>query len=139
MAESGGISFRIHLAVGNLGVTEAFYSGILELPVRRPYSGSGIPDHLILRAGGCEVVFLEDDKMVKEYPPAEHGLAAFPKGIGVMFRFAVLDLLGVYDALTEEGLEIAFFHEHPVSREKELAVYDPDGYLVVIEELHRPD
>lgn len=133
---AGDICFNLQVAVSNLGVTEAFYSGILDLPVIRPFSGAGSPDHLILGAGCCTVIFLEDESLIRMYPGAGHSLATFPKGVGVLFRFKVIDLVGIYDALTDEGLDIAYYHEDPVSRAKELWVYDPDGYLVVLEEPH---
>lgn len=133
---SEDLCFNLNVAVANLGVTEAFYSGILDLPIRRPYSGSGSPDHLLLGMGGCTVVFIEDESLVRMNPATAQTLAAFPKGVGVMFRFDVVDLVGICDALTDEGLEIAYYHEDPVSRGKELWVYDPDGYLIVLEESH---
>ena len=49
----------IQLAVTQLAVTEAFYAGILELPVQRSLTAVGAPDHLILDMDGIALVFVE--------------------------------------------------------------------------------
>ena len=57
---AAGALMSIQLSVADLGTTEAFYGGILELPVQRALTSLGAPEHLVLILGGCEVIFVEE-------------------------------------------------------------------------------
>ena len=47
----------IQLTVADLGITEAFYAGILQLPVQRAFTMRGSPEHLVMKAGGMGADF----------------------------------------------------------------------------------
>jgi len=124
----------IQLAVSQLAVTEAFYGGILELPVQRSLTASGAPDHLVLDMDGIALVFVEEDDVVRAHPILGSRFSMFPRGIGITLHFEVKDIEGISDAIGEEGLEILYPLEIKPYGIKEMWCFDPDGYLVVLDE-----
>jgi predicted enzyme related to lactoylglutathione lyase len=124
----------IQLAVADLGTTEAFYAGILQLPVERAFTMHGSPEHLIMKQERWELIFVEDDTIVRLHPVLEERLAVYPKGVGVTLRFRVEEIEDIADALEDEGLEILYSLEEKPFGMKELWCFDPDGYLVALEE-----
>jgi catechol 2,3-dioxygenase-like lactoylglutathione lyase family enzyme len=124
----------IQLAVTNLAVTEAFYAGILELPLQRSLTAIGAPDHLVLDMDGIALVFVEEDDVVRAHPVLGNRFSMFPRGIGVTLHFEVRDIEGISDAITEEGLEVLYPLEIKPYGIKEMWCFDPDGYLIVLDE-----
>lgn len=124
----------VQCVVAELAITEAFYCGILELPVQRSLTAPGAPDHLMLDMDDMAIVFVEDDDVVRAHPMLEQRLGMFPRGIGVTFHFEVNDIEGISDAIQEEGLEILYPLEVKPYGVKEMWCFDPDGYLIVLDE-----
>lgn len=124
----------IQLAVAQLVVTEAFYAGILELPIRRSFSAPGAPEHLIVDMDGIALIFVEESDVIRTHPVLEHRFSMFPKGVGVTLHFDVQDIEGIRDAILEEDMEILYHLEEKPYGVKEMWCFDPDGYLVVLEE-----
>jgi catechol 2,3-dioxygenase-like lactoylglutathione lyase family enzyme len=124
----------IQFAVTNLAVTEAFYAGILELPVQRSITSIGAPDHLVLDMDGIALVFVDEDDVVRAHPVLGNRFNMFPRGIGVTLHFEVKDLEGISDAIAEEGLEVLYPLEIKPYGVKEMWCFDPDGYLIVLDE-----
>lgn len=124
----------IQLAVTQLAVTEAFYAGILELPVQRSLTAAGAPDHLMLDMDGIALVFVEEDDVVRAHPVLGNRFSMFPRGIGVTLHFEVKDIESISEAISEEGLEILYPLEIKPYGIKEMWCFDPDGYLVVLDE-----
>ncbi|OGR30008.1 MAG: glyoxalase [Desulfuromonadales bacterium GWD2_54_10] len=124
----------IQLAVSQLEVTEAFYAGILELPVQRSFTSPGAPEHMVLDMDGIAIVFVEESDVIRTHPVLEHRLAMFPRGIGVTLHFEVKDIEEINDAIMEEGMEILYPLEIKPYGIKEMWCFDPDGYLVVLDE-----
>ena len=124
----------IQLAVTNLAVSEAFYAGILELPVQRSLTAIGAPDHLVLDMDGIALVFVEEDDVVRAHPVLGNRFSMFPRGIGVTLHFEVKDMEGISDAIAEEGLEVLYPLEIKPYGVKEMWCFDPDGYLIVLDE-----
>jgi uncharacterized glyoxalase superfamily protein PhnB len=52
----------------------------------------------------------------------------------VTLHFEVTDIEGINDAISEEGLEILYPLEVKPYGIKEMWCFDPDGYLVVLDE-----
>jgi uncharacterized glyoxalase superfamily protein PhnB len=125
----------IQMAVSQLVVTEAFYAGILELPVQRSFTSQGAPDHLIVDMNGIAIVFVEEADVVRAHPVLEPRFSMFPRGIGVTLHFEVKDIEEIRDAIMEEGLEILYPLEIKPYGIKEMWCFDPDGYLVVLDEM----
>ncbi|MDD5286381.1 MAG: VOC family protein [Desulfuromonadaceae bacterium] len=125
----------IQLAVSQLVVTEAFYAGILELPVQRSFTSQGAPDHLIVDMNGIAIVFVEEADVVRAHPVLEPRFSMFPRGIGVTLHFEVKEIEEIRDAIMEEGLEILYPLEIKPYGVKEMWCFDPDGYLVVLDEM----
>lgn len=125
----------IQLAVSQLVVTEAFYSGILELPVQRSFTSQGAPDHLIIDMNGIAIVFVEEADVVRAHPVLGPRFSMFPRGIGVTLHFEVKDIEEIRDAIMEEGMEILYPLEIKPYNVKEMWCFDPDGYLVVLDEM----
>jgi len=124
----------VQLAVTNLAVTEAFYAGILELPVQRSITAIGAPDHLVLDMDGIALVFVEEDDVVRAHPILGNRFSMFPRGIGVTLHFEVKDLDDISDAVMEEELEVLYPLEVKPYGVKEMWCFDPDGYLIVLDE-----
>lgn len=127
----------VQLAVADLGMTEAFYGGILEIPVQRALTARGAPEHLVLELDGWDLIFVEDAAVIRAHPVLEERLTEYPKGVGMTLHFAVQEIEDIYDALVDEGLEILYPLEEKPYGMKELWCFDPDGYLVVLEESSR--
>lgn len=127
----------IQLTVANLSTTEAFYVGILELPVRRAITVLGAPEHLEMKLDGWELIFVEEATVLKVHPVLEERFAMFPKGVGATLHFRVTGLDDIYQALLEEDLEILYPLEEQPYGVKDLWCFDPDGYMVVLEESTR--
>lgn len=127
-------SHSIQLVVAQLIVSEAFYAGILELPVRRSFSSPGAPEHLVIDNDGLALVFVEEDDVISNHPVLGQRFAMFPKGVGVTLHFEVTDLEDIRDAILEEDLEILYDLVEKPYGVKELWCFDPDGYLIVLEE-----
>jgi catechol 2,3-dioxygenase-like lactoylglutathione lyase family enzyme len=127
--------YSIQLAVSRLEVTEAFYAGILELPVQRSVTAQGAPDHLLIDMDGIAVVFVDEEDVVRSHPILEPRFGMFPRGIGVTLHFEVSGIEAISDAIMEEDLEILYPLELKPYGVKEMWCFDPDGYLVVLDEL----
>lgn len=125
----------IQLTVSQLVVTEAFYAGILELPVQRSFTAQGAPDHLIVDMNGIAIVFVEEADVIRAHPILEPRFSMFPRGIGVTLHFEVKDIEDIRDAIMEEGMEILYPLEIKPYGIKEMWCFDPDGYLVVLDEV----
>lgn len=126
--------FSVQLTVADLATTEAFYAGILDLPVRRAITVLGAPEHLEMRIDGWELIFVEEATVLKAHPVLEERISTFPKGVGATLHFKVTGLDEIYDALLEEELEILYDLELQPYGMKDVWCFDPDGYLVVLEE-----
>lgn len=124
----------IQLVVSQLVVTEAFYAGILDLPVRRSLTAQGAPDHLVIDMDGIAIVFVEESDVIKSHPVLGTRFSMFPRGIGVTLHFEVKDIEDINDAIMEEGLEILYPLEIKPYGIKEMWCFDPDGYLIVLDE-----
>ena len=61
-------------------------------------------------------------------------LENFPKGVGITLHFTVSGIEEIYQELLEEDLEILYPLERKPYGTRELWCFDPDGYLVVLEE-----
>jgi len=131
----GEATISLQLAVADLLTTEAFYGGILELPVRRALTAPGAPEHLTLKLdGGGELIFVEEAAVLRVHPVLAERLTDYPKGVGMTLHFRVKEIEEISDALEDEGLEILYpLVEKPYGM-KELWCFDPDGYLVALEE-----
>ncbi|KAB0669898.1 VOC family protein [Oryzomonas sagensis] len=124
----------MQLAVSQLSVTEAFYAGILELPVQRSFTSPGAPDYLVMDMDNMALIFVEEDDVIKSHPMLEPRFSMFPRGIGMTLHFRVDDIEGISEAIIEEGLELLYPLEVKPYGIKELWCFDPDGYLVVLDE-----
>jgi hypothetical protein len=58
----------------------------------------------------------------------------FPRGIGMTLHFQVSDIEEISEAIEEENLEILYSLEIKPYGIKEMWCFDPDGYLVVLDE-----
>ena len=132
-----GPVLSIQLSVSDLGTTEAFYGGMLELPVQRAITSVGAPEHLVLGLGGCQVIFVEESAVVQAHPILEARLNSFPRGVGMTLHLTVSGIEGIYQELLEEDLEILYPLELKPYGTREIWCFDPDGYLVVLEEAAR--
>ncbi len=124
----------LQLAVANLDTTEAFYGGILELPVSRALTAWGGPEHLVMAIGGWQLIFVEEEAVARAHPAMGERLDTFPKGVGMTLHFRVTEIEDIADAIEEEGLETLYPLEEKPYGIKELWCFDPDGYLVMLEE-----
>jgi uncharacterized glyoxalase superfamily protein PhnB len=124
----------MQLAVADLGSTEAFYGGILGLPVQRAFTVPGAPEHLMMKQNGLEVIFVEERGVVDTHPLLWERFTAFPKGVGMTLHFEVTEIEDIYDELVDDGLEILYPLELKPYGMLELWCFDPDGYLVVLEQ-----
>lgn len=123
----------IQLAVADLGATEAFYAGIIEVPVRRALTVRGAPEHLIIEYKGSELIFAEETDVIRNHPVLGERLN-YPKGVGITLHFRVKEIEDIYAAILQENLEVLYPLEEKPYGMKELWCFDPDGYLVVLEE-----
>lgn len=134
VGDKSGSKFSIQLVVSDLDTTEAFYAGILGIPLRRSLTFPGFPEYLILENGDWSVVFNEESNMLTAHPVLEEQLDAFPKGVGMTLHFQVEGIDDIYRALLSDGLDILYPLEDKPYGCKELWCFDPDGYLVVLAE-----
>jgi len=129
-----GSAISVQVAVASLDTTEAFYAGILELPVMRALTVAGAPGHLILEREGWRLIFVEEDDVLRNHPILEERFQENEKGVGVSLHFRVGDIEEIFDAVMEEELEVVYpLRTHPYGV-KEFWCRDPDGYLVALEE-----
>lgn len=125
----------IQLAVSQLVVTEAFYAGILDLPIQRSFTSKGAPDHLVVDMEGMSIIFVEESDVIRAHPVLESRFSMFPRGIGVTLHFEVTEIEDIRDAIMEEGLEVLYPLDIKPYGVKEMWCFDPDGYLIVLDEL----
>ena len=128
------MTVSLQLAVADLGTTEAFYAGILELPIERALTSRGAPEHLVLRQDGLELIFVDEDAVGRAHPVLAERLAEYPKGVGITFHIRVNDIEDVFDAILEEDMTVLYPLEEKPYGTKEFWCFDPDGYLLVLEE-----
>lgn len=124
----------IQLVVSQLVVTKAFYVGILELPLQRSFTSPGAPEHMVLDMDGIAMVFVEESDVIRAHPVLEHRLSMFPRGIGITLHFEVNNIEEINDAIMDEEMEILYPLEIKPYGIKEMWCFDPDGYLVVLDE-----
>jgi catechol 2,3-dioxygenase-like lactoylglutathione lyase family enzyme len=129
--------FSVQLAVSDLDTTEAFYAGILGLPLKRALTVPGFPEHLIMEKNDWTLIFTEEATVINAHPVLEDQLSSFPKGVGMTLHFRVEGIEEIYDALLDERLEILYPFEDKPYGCKEVWCFDPDGYLVVLAEPRR--
>ncbi|MBJ6727063.1 VOC family protein [Geomesophilobacter sediminis] len=134
---NGSQLLTIQLVVEDLDATEAFYRGILELPVERALTAVGAPEHLVMTVEGVQVIFVEEDAVEMEHPILVPRLESFPKGVGMTLHLTVRDLDFVHGEILEEDLEILYPPKLNPYGALELWCFDPDGYLVVLQEPRR--
>ncbi len=127
----------IQFSVADLSVTQAFYAGILELDVQRSFTSPGAPEHLLIDMDGIAIIFVEEGDVIRAHPMLEQRLGMFPRGVGVTLHFDVKNIEEINDAILEEDLEILYPLELKPYGIKELWCFDPDGYLVVLNEPFR--
>lgn len=128
------IPLTIQLCVSDLGTTEAFYAGILDLPLQRPVTAMGAPELLLLETDGFRVIFVEDAAVAQLHPVLQARLEGFPRGVGMTLHLVVEGIEEIYQELLEEDLEILYPLERKPYGTYELWCFDPDGYLIVLEE-----
>jgi catechol 2,3-dioxygenase-like lactoylglutathione lyase family enzyme len=127
----------IQLVVSDLDTTEAFYAGILDIPVRRVPTPPGALEHLVLETDRLRLLFVEEEGVAREHPVLQEELAGYPKGVGLSLHFTVVGIEALLNAILEEDLEIVYpLRVHPYGI-KDVWCRDPDGYLVVLEERTR--
>jgi catechol 2,3-dioxygenase-like lactoylglutathione lyase family enzyme len=129
----------IQLVVEHLGATEAFYGGILGVALKRSVTAPGGPEHLFLRHGNVEVVFVEHHAVVREHPVLEERLGGFPKGVGMTIHIQLEGIEESYDSVLDEGLQVLYPLGERFYGLKDFWCFDPDGYLVVVEEKSRKE
>lgn len=129
-----GPKVSLQLVVADLDTTEAFYAGILDLPIERAVTVPGAPEYLVLKRDDWEVIFVEEGAVIRTNPVLEERFTSYPKGVGLTLHFRVVEIEEMYDALIEEGLEIFCPLDEKPYGMKDLWCFDPDGYLVVLEE-----
>lgn len=137
MVSAHASKVSLQLAVVDLSTTEAFYAGILELPVNRALTVPGAPEHLEMSIAGLRIIFVEEATVLKVHPVLEERFAMFPKGVGSTLHFEVTGLDEIYEALVDEEIEILYHLEEQPYGIKDVWCFDPDGYLVVLEETTR--
>ncbi len=131
-------AISIQIAVASLDSTEAFYAGILDLPVMRALTVTGVSGHLVMECEGWRLIFVEEGAVLRNHPILEERFQENEKGVGMTLHFPVVDIEEIFDAVMEEELEIVYpLRTHPYGV-KEFWCLDPDGYLVVLEESMRP-
>ena len=128
------MALSVQLSVGDLGATEAFYAGILELPVQRALTSLGAPEHLVLGLDGCQLIFVEDAAVARLHPLLDARLDSFPRGVGMTLHIRVTGIEEIYQEILEEELEVLYPLVLKPYGTRELWCFDPDGYLVVLEE-----
>ncbi len=126
--------FSMQLAVSDLDTTEAFYAGILGIPLTRALTPPGFPEYLIMEHEDWTLVFNEEATVINAHPVLEESLDSFPKGVGMTLQFLVDGIEDIYQALLDEGMEILYPLEGKPYGYKELWCFDPDGYLVTVAE-----
>ena len=129
-----GPPVSVQVAVASLDTTEAFYAGILDIPIMRALTVAGAPGHLILEREGWQLIFVEEDDVVRNHPVLEEELRETPKGVGVSLHVQVAAIEEIYDAVMEEELEVVYPLRTQPYGIKEFWCRDPDGYLVAVEE-----
>lgn len=129
-----GSPISIQLSVADLDVTEAFYAGILDLPIERAITSFGAPEHLVLDCGDCEVIFVQEAAVARAHPILRARLESFPRGVGMTLHLEVEGIEEIYKELLQEDLEILYPLQLKPYGAREVWCFDPDGYLVVLEE-----
>lgn len=129
-----GSGVSLQLSVTDLGASEAFYAGILGLQVDRALTPVGVPEHLVLRADGCEMIFVEDSALARVHPILQARIEAFPRGVGITLHLKVDGIQEIYEELLDQELEVLYPLEWKPYGIMEVWCFDPDGYLVVLEE-----
>jgi catechol 2,3-dioxygenase-like lactoylglutathione lyase family enzyme len=132
-------AISIQLTVASLEGTEAFYAGILELPLMRALTVARVSGHLIMEREGWRLIFVEEDAVIRNHPILEERFLENEKGVGMTLHFTVENIEEIFDAVIDEELEIVYpLRTHPYGV-KEFWCRDPDGYLVVLEEAVRSE
>ena len=131
------LKLSLQLAVADLQTTEAFYGGILDLPVERALTARGAPEHLIVKLDGRELVFVAEAAIFNVHPLLHDRLSSYPKGIGVSLHISVNNIEEIYEAILDEDLDILYPLDKKPYGIKDVWCFDPDGYLVVLEESYR--
>ena len=132
-----GSRTSLQLAVSNLQTTEAFYRGILDLPLERALTSRGAPEHMVLKLGDMNLLFVEERAMLHAHPLLEERLSSCPKGIGMTIHIRVTNIEEIYEAILEEEMDILYPLDRKPYGIKDLWCFDPDGYLIVLEESYR--
>ncbi len=83
---------------------------------------------------GGEVIFVDVASVLSAHPILEDRLTSYPKGVGITIHINVNSIEEIYEAILDEELEILYPLDEKPYGVKDFWCFDPDGYLLVLEE-----
>lgn len=125
------MNLHLTLAVDDLDVSAAFYSGLLGLPSER-LGRSGAGEGLLLRLGENLLLLRPTTVLAAHHPALFADLDRHPRGSGVTIEITVARLDPLLRALDRHDWRILYELEDDEHRRREIWCHDPDGYLVVL-------
>ena len=128
------MDFSLTLAVSDLQRTENFYREILQLSPRWGQTRAGLADFLLLCCQQTCIVFRQLSDLEARHPALLQNLDRHPLGVGVQLEFACSDLSGIRRNLKRHRWPVNYELEDDEHHRSEIWLYDPDGYLLVLNE-----
>jgi catechol 2,3-dioxygenase-like lactoylglutathione lyase family enzyme len=132
------MSFTLTLAVRDLDKTAAFYRQILQMEVERFVPTAGSPAVLLLRCGDAAILFRELTALEALHPALFQNLDRHPRGIGVTLEFPIKSLKPLMKNIDRLRLHILYELNDEEFGRREIWLYDPDGYLLILSEEKNP-
>ncbi|MEA3464566.1 MAG: VOC family protein [Thermodesulfobacteriota bacterium] len=133
------MSLIITLAVTDIDRSEYFYRDILQLPVKRFTAQGSSNPALLISHGDTSILLREAQVLEAHHPAAFQHLERQSRGVGVSFDFQIDNLALVQRVIERQQLSCLYELEDQEHGFRELWLYDPDHYLIILTQVDNPD
>ena len=126
------MSLIITLAIDNIDRSEYFYRDILQLPLERFTPANSLQPLLLIPQGDATILLRAAEELEAQHPAALQHLQRDARGVGMTLDFQIDNLDLVQRSIERQQLPTLHELEDQEHSIRELWLYDPDHYLIIL-------
>ena len=123
----------LQFTVKDLERTYQFYRNVLGFYIEKVAEDGGF-DFLVLKGDGYEIMFEESAVVSKLHPKLSDKWDVGVRGSGVALNFVVNNLYEIYGRIRAHNTPLLYDIVEKHYGMREVWIYDPDDYLIVLSE-----
>ncbi|OYT26131.1 MAG: glyoxalase [Candidatus Altiarchaeales archaeon ex4484_96] len=123
----------LQFTVKDLDRTYQFYRNVLGFYIERVLEEESF-DYLLLKKDGYELIFESEEAVRKLHPKLSDKWGDGVRGCGVALNFVVCNLYEIYGRLRAHNITILYDIAEKHYGMREVWLFDPDNYLIVLSE-----